>query len=129
MDTIVVHNFCESRLNNNNPPEIFNALTSFFISTIPFIFGFPKNIYFFNSSILLIINGITSFYYHYYLNYIGKQSDEIAMILITYYTINGMLNLQFFNHKSKIIYYNSFNLIFMFIFTVFNTDIYFDFLF
>lgn len=129
MNNKVIHNFCESRLQNNNPPEIFNAFTSFFISIIPFIFGFPKNIYFFNSSLLLIINGITSFYYHYYLNYFGKQSDEIAMILITYYTIFGLLNLQFYNYQNKIINYNIYNLIYMFLFIVFNTEIYFDFLF
>tara|TARA_B100001175_G_C19456296_1_gene613981 strand:+ start:263 stop:925 length:663 start_codon:yes stop_codon:yes gene_type:complete len=129
MDNKVIHNFCESRLHNNEPPEIFNAFTSFFISLIPFIFGFPKNIYFFNSSILLVINGITSFYYHYNLNYLGKQSDEIAMILITYYTIYGLLNLKFNNNKKKIINFNTINLIFMFCFTVFNTEIYFDFLF
>ena len=129
MNNKVIHNFCESRLQNNNPPEIFNAFTSFFISIIPFIFGFPKNIYFFNSSLLLIINGITSFYYHYYLNYFGKQSDEIAMILITYYTIFGLLNLQFYNYRNRIINYNIYNLIYMFLFIVFNTEIYFDFLF
>ena len=129
MNNQVIHNFCESRLNNNHPPEIFNAFTSFFITLIPFAFGFPNNSYFFNASLMLVINGITSFYYHYKLNYIGKQSDEIAMIIITYYTIYGLLNLLYFNNKIKVNKYNSINLLFMFGFTIINTDINFDFLF
>ena len=43
----IVHNFCESRLNNYNPPEIYNSYTSLFITIIPFIMGFPKNIIFY----------------------------------------------------------------------------------
>ncbi len=129
MDNKIIHNFCESRLNNNESPEIFNSLTSLLISLIPFIFGFPKNINFFNSSVTLVLNGITSFYYHYSLNYIGKQSDEIAMILIAYYTLFSLINIKFYKDESKIKKYNTFNLIFAYTFIVFNTDINLDFLF
>ena len=36
------HNFCESRLQHNDPPEIYNAFTSLAISVVPFVYGFPK---------------------------------------------------------------------------------------
>ena len=129
MDNKIVHNFCESRLNNNESPEILNAFTSFFISIIPFIFGFPENIYLYNSSILLIYNGLSSFYYHYYLNYIGKQADEISMIITVYFAIFGLINLKFKKFISIRKKYYTYNLIFMISFIIFNTEIYFDFLF
>tara|TARA_A100001015_G_scaffold93691_1_gene104227 strand:+ start:2040 stop:2699 length:660 start_codon:yes stop_codon:yes gene_type:complete len=129
MNNQIIHNFCESRLNYNKSPEFFNTITSFIISLFPFIFGFPENISFYNSTVMLILNGITSFYYHYSLNYIGKQSDEIAMILVTYYTIFSLINIKFYEDKSKIKRYNLFNLGFAYIFIVLNTDINFDFLF
>ena len=56
IDNVVMHNFCESRLTNYNPPEIVNAYTSLFITCIPIIYGFPKNQYFFNIAILFILN-------------------------------------------------------------------------
>ena len=42
MTSNIVHNFCESRLTNYHPPEIYNAYTSLFITVIPFMLGFPK---------------------------------------------------------------------------------------
>ena len=45
MEELVVHNFCESRLTNYNPPEIYNSYTSLFITIIPFMMGFPKNVF------------------------------------------------------------------------------------
>ena len=98
MNNRVVHNFCESRLNNNNPPEIYNSYTSLFITITPLILGLPKNIIFFNISCLLMFNGLASFYYHYELNWIGKQADEMSMILSTYFGIYGLL---FILYKKK----------------------------
>ena len=46
MTNEVIHNFCESRLNNNQPPEILNSYTSLFITIIPLIYGLPHNIIF-----------------------------------------------------------------------------------
>ena len=89
MNNRIVHNFCESRLNNNNPPELYNSYTSLFITITPLILGLPKNIIFFNISCLLMFNGLASFYYHYELNWIGKQADEMSMILSTYFGIYG----------------------------------------
>ena len=80
MTNEVIHNFCESRLNGNEPPEILNSYTSLFITIIPLINGLPNNIIFFNVATMLIFNGFASFYYHYTLTWIGKQSDEISMI-------------------------------------------------
>ena len=34
------HNFCESRLQNNQPPELYNAYTSLAISVFPFVLGY-----------------------------------------------------------------------------------------
>ena len=42
MTSTIVHNFCESRLTNYQPPEIYNAYTSLFITFIPLVLGFPK---------------------------------------------------------------------------------------
>ena len=125
---VVVHNFCESRLNNYNPPELFNAFSSLIISVYPFYFGFPENDILFNTSILFFINGLTSFYYHYKLNYIGKQADEIAMIISTYYGIWILLKI-FFKQKNKVNIYNVFNTFYMFGFIIVNLDTYLDFYF
>ena len=40
------HNFCESRLQNNTPPERWNAYTSFIISVVPLCMDFQKTHYF-----------------------------------------------------------------------------------
>jgi len=125
---IVVHNFCESRLNNYNPPELFNAFSSLIISIYPFYFGFPENDILFNTAILFFINGITSFYYHYKLNYIGKQADEIAMIISTYYGIWILLKI-FLRDKNNVNIYNAVNTFYMFGFTIVNLDTRFDFYF
>ena len=125
---IVVHNFCESRLNNYDPPELFNAYSSLIISIYPLYLGFPENDILFNTAILFFINGITSFYYHYKLNYIGKQADEIAMIVSTYYGIWILLKI-FLKQKKKVNFYNAINTFYMFSFTIVNLDTTFDFYF
>jgi len=127
-DNVVIHNFCESRLNNYNPPEIVNAYTSIFISIIPLFLGFPRDYYFFNVAILFILNGFASFYYHYFLNYIGKLSDEICMIMINYYCILGFMNV-YYNNQLLIQKYNYYNRLFAISFILFNSIQYFDFLF
>jgi hypothetical protein len=124
---MVVHNFCESRINHYNPPEIVNAYTSMFITFIPIFFGFPQDYYFFNIAILFLLNGFASFYYHYYLNYIGKQMDEICMILINYYCILGLMNV--YNNKLVIQKYIYYNRLFALSFILFNSIQSFDFFF
>ena len=89
------HNFCESRLQNNEPPEIYNAFTSLVISTVPFIVGFPNYQPFTNVAYYLILNGFGSFYYHYYLTWLGKQADEIPMILANYFALYGLIQLYY----------------------------------
>lgn len=124
---VVVHNFCESRLNHYNPPEIVNAYTSLFITFIPVFIGFPKNSNLFYISILLILNGFASFYYHYSLNYIGKQTDEICMILINYSCMSNLINI--YNDKLVIKKYTYYNRIGAISFILFNTILEFDVLF
>jgi hypothetical protein len=76
------HNFCESKIFGK--PEYLNSITSIFISIIPLFFPFPEIPAFKRITILLILNGLSSFYYHYNLDWIGKQFDELTMILIVY---------------------------------------------
>lgn len=129
MNNEVIHNFCESRLNNNNPPEIFNAYTSFFITLTPLLLGLPVHNYFYKTSICLILNGFASFYYHYQLNFFGKQADEITMILSAYYFCEGLLK-QNYQKNSLCLKYNLlFNQLYFILFIIFNIEINFDFLF
>lgn len=121
MDVKFKHNFCESRLNNYQPPELWNAYTSFAISVFPFILKFPKSNIFYNIACMLSINGFASFYYHYYLSWYGKQADEITMILANYYGIWGLLKMYYFTNKTKINWYNGWNSVFMVLFLVINT--------
>lgn len=129
MNKLFLHNFCESRLNNNLPPEIYNSFTSFFITIIPLFYGFPKNNIFYNVACMLAFNGCASFYYHYTLSWFGKQVDEISMILATYYGIWGLLKMYYFDNKNQLNWYNGWNGIFMINFIAFNTLIEYDFLF
>tara|TARA_Y100000992_G_scaffold56737_2_gene34410 strand:+ start:1308 stop:1952 length:645 start_codon:yes stop_codon:yes gene_type:complete len=129
MEDEIVHNFCESRLNNNEPPEYFNSFTSLFITIIPLILGFPKNNIFYNVACMLAFNGCASFYYHYRLTWIGKQSDEISMILANYYGIWGLLKMYHYSKKDKLNWYNGWNSMFMVCFIVSNTLLRFDYLF
>lgn len=77
------HNFCESRVFNNQP-ELFNAISSLFITIIPFFYNIPNNTSLRRVTFILIINGICSSYYHYYLTWFGKQIDEITMVYALY---------------------------------------------
>ena len=129
MESEVIHNFCESRLTHNQPPEYFNSFTSLFITIIPLLFGFPKSNIFYNVACMLAFNGCASFYYHYRLTWIGKQSDEISMILATYFGLWGLLKMYYFNKKDTLNWYNGWNSMFMISFTVFNTILEFDYLF
>ena len=127
------HNFCESRLNNNMPPEIINSISALYMLVLPFIFGFPKNGIFFNIAVLLQFNGFASSYYHYNLNWIGKQMDEISMILANYFGVWSLLKIYYLKNIKKINYYNRINLVYMTSFISINTltgmDIIFPFLF
>ena len=121
-----IHNFCESRLQNNEPPELWNACTSLVVSIIPFISGFPKYPLFYNVACMLAVNGFASFYYHYSLNWVGKQSDEISMILANYFGLWGLINI-YYNRSDERNKLNRYNTAFMYIFLLMNTLIQFDF--
>lgn len=129
MENEVIHNFCESRLNHNEPPEYFNSFTSLFITIIPLLCGFPKSNIFYNVACMLAFNGCASFYYHYRLTWIGKQSDEISMILACYFGLWGLLKMYYFKKKDTLNWYNGWNSMFMVCFIVFNTLLRFDYLF
>ena len=92
------HNFCESRINNYNTPEIWNSYSSLAISIIPLLFRSPNSDLLLNIKYLLIFNGISSFIYHYYLTWLGKQLDELSMILTNYFGLSFLLNVFFTNN-------------------------------
>ena len=120
------HNFCESRLNNNEGPELLNSYSSLIISIVPLFFGFPKNYLLYNMSILFMLNGIGSFIYHYNLNWIGKHFDEISMILLTYFGIYILLIIYFDGNNYYINNFNIMNNTLLLIFLSFNTIPSFD---
>ena len=127
MNSIIFHhNFCESKLQNYEAPEILNAYSSFFITLIPLYMGIPKNMYFKNVSYMLICNGFFSFYYHYTLSWLGKHLDEVTMILANYFGICGLLELYDYDYQNKI---NTLNTIFVPIFIASNTIPQLDYLF
>lgn len=83
------HNFCESLIYSIDPhPEYFNAISSLFITFIGINAFFMPNINF-NSQMLyssLTINGISSFFYHWF-NTIGwGLLDRMSMIVIAMYS-------------------------------------------
>lgn len=127
-DTKFNHNFCESKLQNNMPPEQWNAWTSLIISIVPFIYGFPKYPLLYNVACMLSVNGIASFHYHYYLNWIGKQGDEISMILANYFGLWGLINM-YYKKSERRNNLNRYNTAFMYLFLVSNTLIRNDYLF
>ena len=55
MENEFKHNFCESRLQNNEGPELWNSYTSLVISAFPFLIGFPKSSMFYNIACMLSI--------------------------------------------------------------------------
>ena len=118
------HNFCESRLQDNQPPEMYNAFTSLAISVVPFIAGFPKYQPFTNVAYALTFNGFGSCYYHYYLTWLGKQADEISMILANYFGLCGLIQLYYPKGKRK--KYHFWNLFYMYSFFIINSVIRFD---
>lgn len=122
------HNFCESRLQDFKGPETWNAYTSLIISIVPFIYGFPTYPLLYNVACMLAVNGIASFHYHYFLNWFGKQGDEISMILANYFGLWGLINMSY-KKSIKRNNINRFNTAFMYIFLVSNTIINNDYLF
>ena len=127
-DTKFKHNFCESKLQDNKPPEQWNAWTSLIISIVPFIYGFPKYPLLYNVACMLSVNGIASFHYHYYLDWVGKQGDEISMILANYFGLWGLINM-YYKKSERRNNLNRYNTAFMYIFLVSNTIIRYDYLF
>lgn len=126
------HNFCESRLNNFNPPEMWNSFSSLAISIIPFLYTTPTNNLLFNIKYLLVFNGFASFLYHYNLNWFGKQLDEISMILCNFFGLSYLINIYLLNcNYSKSIkdMIKLANIYFCVFFLTINTFIKLDFLF
>ena len=87
------HNFCESRLQNDTPPEIYNSITSLAVTIVPVVSGFPEYHPFYNVATMFVLNGFASCYYHYYLTWLGKQADEITMILANYFGLWGLIDM------------------------------------
>jgi hypothetical protein len=123
--SIFTHNFCESRLRGDNEPELLNSYTSLAVTIIPLVSGFPTDPQFYNVACMLSINGLASFYYHYKLNWFGKQADEITMILATFFGTSGLINLytSSITDRNKL---NRYNVVTMCLFLVSNTMIQFD---
>ena len=125
---IFQHNFCESRLQENRSPEFYNAYSSLIISIVPFLMNIPKNQIFTNVSFCFMINGVASFYYHYYLSWSGKQADEIIMILCNYFGLCGLIKMNYENEKNKKLFY-FINMSYMYFFLIINSFIEYDALF
>jgi len=105
------HNFCESKiypytqiglLNEYEVklPETINMYSSFFIFFLPIVYGFPQNYALRRVIFLMMINGCASAYYHYHLNWLGKQIDELTMVFPLYI---GIVELLFRLKKDKLI--------------------------
>lgn len=122
------HNFCESRLQSNNPPELLNAYSSLVISLVPFIFGIPKYQKFTNVAYCFILNGFASFHYHYYLTWSGKQGDEITMILANYFGLCGLIKMNYKKEENRKLFY-CLNMCYMYVFFIINTFVKYDQLF
>ena len=126
------HNFCESRINNYNTPEIWNSYSSLAISIIPLLFRSPNSDLLLNIKYLLIFNGISSFIYHYYLTWLGKQLDELSMILTNYFGLSFLLNVFFTNNiysKYQVNLTKQIHIYFTILFMTINTFPSLDFLF
>ena len=119
------HNFCESRLRDDNEPELLNAYTSLAVTIIPLVSGFPTDPHFSNVACMFSVNGLASFYYHYNLNWLGKQADEITMILATFFATSGLINIYTSSVKDRN-KLNRYNAVSMWLFLVANTMIPFD---
>ena len=119
------HNFCESRLRGDNEPELLNAISSLAVTIVPFVSGFPTDPIFYNVACMLSINGLASFHYHYFLNWFGKQADEITMILATFFGTWGLIHIYYpkDSDRNRI---NRYNIIAMYVFLVSNTMMQFD---
>ena len=122
------HNFCESRIYNNQP-ELINSVSSLFIFFIPQIFGKPQNDILYTISILIQFNGLASCYFHYYLDWLGKQLDEIPMILTCYLTMWFFIKLYYSDNNILINYYNFFNTIYLLFILTINTFPIYNFIF
>jgi hypothetical protein len=89
------HNFCESTIySNEQHPEYFNSISSLFITFIGINAIMKPNINFLLSMLYssLIVNGITSCFYHYY-NTIGwGLLDRMSMLLIAISSVNLFTN-------------------------------------
>ncbi len=127
-DTTVVHNFCESRLQYNKSPELWNTATSFVISGVPFLYGFPKYPLLHNVSLMLAFNGVASAYYHYYLTWVAKQANEVSMILANYFGIWALINM-YYQRSPRRNNLNRYNTLFMYMFLISNTLVKHDILF
>ena len=122
------HNFCESQIYSSEPhPEYLNSISSLFITFIGINALFKQNINFLLSLLYssLIVNGITSCFYHYF-NSIGwGLLDRMSMILIALssinlfivnidkiFIINKYTNITFFNKIATIILIIYFTILF-----------------
>ena len=121
------HNFCESRIYGK--PEIVNSFTSLFISILPFFYGFPRSKSLRRIFYILIFNGFSSCYYHYYLNWFGKHLDEISMILATYVGIYKLVLFFPWRDKFPLFLLDLYFLLMLSINTIPEYDILFPFLF
>ena len=123
------HNFCESKVFGGGP-EVLNSLSSLFIVFLPFIYGFPKLISFNRITYMLMFTGFSSFYYHFYLNWVGKQLDELGMIFALYTGIFEIIYLFNKPYPKFVLYSLDFYfVIFIAINTVPEYDVYFPILF
>jgi hypothetical protein len=125
-EIIFNHNFCESRINNYQTPEVYNAISSLFVTLVPLCCGKPKNEYFKNVRYMLLMNGFFSCYYHYTLSWYGKHLDEVTMIFANYHGIKGLLKFYSIQYESST---NVIHTCLVPIFIAFNTLPQYDFMF
>ena len=89
----VLINFCERKLYPNQP-EYLNSISALYISVISY-YMITKTVNLSKIAVLLywciFINGISSFFYHWYAWYIFKLLDEFSMIIPIWLGISKIL--------------------------------------
>ena len=99
------------------------------VSGVPFLYTvFRKYPLLHNAARMLAFNGVASAYYHYYLTWVGKQANEVSLILANYFGIWALTNM-YYQRSPRRNNLNRYNTLFMYAFLISNTLVKHDILF